>query len=451
MIIEALLPVQGLSPSGPNGKARNAGRRPAPGIIRSFRISRFRFRVYNAASMQFSPIPAALDDLRAGRFVIVVDGADRENEGDLVLAAQFAHEENIAFMIRHTGGVVCLALHNSIADHLDLPAMVEHNTSKRTTPFTVSIEAREGITTGISAFDRARTIQAAINPTAHADDLLRPGHVFPLRAQDGGVLCRAGHTEASVDLMKLTGLRMGAVISELMNDDGTMMRLPALTEFSKKHDIKIISIADLVAHRRRFETFVRLAAQTDLETTTGVWKFSVFDDHLHGKQHTAMTMGTIDPLTPVLVRVHSECLTGDVFHSLHCDCGMQLDASMERIAQEGTGVLVYLRQEGRGIGLANKIRAYELQHAGLDTVEANKALGFAPDLREYGIGAQILKELGVGKMCLMTNNPKKIIGLEGFGLEVVEQIPLELFAKSERQKKYLKTKKETMNHDLRSI
>ncbi len=397
----------------------------------------------------FAPVIEALDALRAGQFLIVVDDADRENEGDLVFAAQFATPEKLAFIIRHTGGVVCLALSNVIADKLELPAMVTDNTSKRATPFTVSIEAREGVETGISARDRATTILKSIHPAAKPEDLSRPGHVFPLRAQDGGVLWRTGHTEASVDLCRLSGLREGAVISELMHEDGTVMRVPALTEFAKTHDIKMISIADLVAYRRRTETFVRHEAKTLLETEKGTWTFHVFDDVLHKKQHTALTMGDIAATNPVLVRMHSECLTGDVFHSLHCDCGAQLDRAMDMIREEGTGVIVYLRQEGRGIGLANKIRAYELQHAkGMDTVDANRALGFQDDLREYGIGAQILKELGVGKMRLLTNNPKKIVGLEGYGLEAIEQVPLQTSVKSERQKKYLMTKKEKLQHTI---
>jgi 3,4-dihydroxy 2-butanone 4-phosphate synthase/GTP cyclohydrolase II len=399
-------------------------------------------------AMSFAPITDALDALRAGQFVIVVDDPNRENEGDLVLAAQFVDAEKIAFTIRHTGGVLCLALSNDIADQLELPAMVSRNTSRRSTPFTVSIEAADGVTTGISAADRARTIQAAINPAARASDLARPGHVFPLRAQEGGVLWRTGHTEASIDLCKLAGLRSGAVISELMNDDGTMMRVSDLETFATAHDIVMISIADLVAYRRRTETFVRSVANTTLETEKGTWTVAVFDDLLHQKQHVALSMGTMDPMHPTLVRMHSKCLTGDVFHSLHCDCGMQLDRAMDVIASEGNGVIVYLRQEGRGIGLANKIRAYELQHLGLDTVEANRALGLPDDLREYGIGAQILKEIGVGKIRLFTNNPRKVVGLEGYGLEIVERVPLQIPPRSEKQRKYLRAKQEKLRHDL---
>ncbi|OGJ59393.1 GTP cyclohydrolase II, partial [Candidatus Peribacteria bacterium RIFCSPHIGHO2_01_FULL_51_9] len=309
----------------------------------------------------------------------------------------------------------------------------------------------QGITTGISAKDRTHTIRTAINPVGKPSDLSRPGHVFPLRAQDGGVLVRAGHTEASVDLVKLTGLRAGAVGSELMHDDGTMMRLPALQKFAKKHDLPLISIADLIAYRRRHETFVRCEAQATLETAMGAWDIRVFQDNVHHREHLVLVKGAIDPMKPTLVRVHSECLTGDVFHSHHCDCGLQLDAAMRQIEREGSGVIVYMRQEGRGIGLANKIRAYALQQKGLDTVEANERLGFSADLREYGIGAQILKEVGVGKLRLLTNNPKKVVGLEGFGLEIIEQIPLEITPKTDAQRRYLKTKKEKMGHVLRHV
>jgi 3,4-dihydroxy 2-butanone 4-phosphate synthase/GTP cyclohydrolase II len=397
------------------------------------------------------PIKQAVDALKSGKFIIIIDDADRENEGDLVLAAQFATEEKLAFIIRHTGGVVCLALSGAIADQLDLPAMVEHNTSKRATPFTVSIEARDGVDTGISAADRAKTIRAAISPAARPEDLTRPGHVFPLRARDGGVLWRSGHTEASVDLCRIAGLREGAVISELMNDDGTMMRLPDLKVFGRKHGIPIVSTAEIIAYRQRTESLIILEARSQLETRHGEWEISVYLDLLHRKEHVALKMGDIDSKTPTLVRVHSECITGDAFGSRHCDCGEQLELAMQRISREGRGVLVYLRQEGRGIGLVNKIRAYALQHLGLDTVEANRALGLPDDIREYGIGAQILRDLGVGKMRLLTNNPKKVIGLRGFGLEIVEQIPIEISPKNERQRRYLKAKKEKLHHRLKKV
>lgn len=394
-------------------------------------------------------ITGAIETLRNGGMLIVVDDENRENEGDLVIAAEHAGESALAFFIRHTGGVVCLSLSNTIADQLDLPDMVARNTSSRGTPFTVSIEAAEGVTTGISAKDRATTIAAAINNVAKPQDLHRPGHVFPLRAKDGGVLVRAGHTEASVDLCKLAGLREGAVISELMNEDGTMMRLPELEAFSKEHDIPIVNIADIIAYRRKHETLIRKEAETILETETGDWNMSVYTDSLSDAEHVALTFGNINPLKPTLVRVHSECLTGDAFGSLHCDCGAQLDAAMSTIAKEGSGIIVYMRQEGRGIGLANKIKAYQLQREeGLDTVEANERLGFPMDLRTYGIGAQILKDVGAGHIRLLTNNPKKVVGLEGYGLHLLEQVPLEVPAKSERQKTYLQTKRDKMGHVL---
>lgn len=400
----------------------------------------------------FSPIPQVLDAFREGQMVIVVDDEDRENEGDLVLAAQGVTQEKMAFIIRHTGGVVCLALSNAIADQLDLPPMVPRNTSLRGTPFTVSIEAAVGIETGISAQDRVQTVRAAISPVARPEDLRRPGHVFPLRAQDGGVLWRAGHTEAAVDLCRLAGVREGAVISELMHDDGTMMRLSALEGFSQQHGLLLVSIADLIAYRHQMETFIRLVAESDLATETGLWRMKVYYETLHNVEHVALMKGTIEPLDPVLVRVHSECLTGDVLHSQHCDCGSQLQCAMEMIAAEGKGVLLYMRQEGRGIGLANKVRAYDLQQReGLDTVEANQKLGLPVDLREYGIGAQILKDIGVGHLRLLTNNPKKMNGLQGYGLHVLAQVPIEIPPRNASQRRYLKAKKEKMGHILRHV
>jgi len=400
----------------------------------------------------FASVPQALETLRSGKMIIVVDDEARENEGDLVMAAEHITEEAMAFIIRHTGGVVCLSLSNVIADHLRLPPMVNENSSKRHTPFTVSIEAVEGVDTGISAHDRVRTVRAAIDPASSPSDLARPGHVFPLRAQDGGVLVRAGHTEASVDLCRMAGLREGAVISELMHDDGRMMRLPALQEFAQSHGLLILRIADLIAERRHTESFVCREASSLLQTKTGEWTVTVYRDTLNNKEHAALTKGTITPEEAVLVRVHSECLTGDTLGSVRCDCGHQLQTAMRVIEREGKGVVLYLRQEGRGIGLANKIRAYALQqNDGLDTVEANERLGFLPDLREYGIGAQILKDLKVGRMRILTNNPKKVIGLKGYGLEITEQVPIELTEQSPEQHKYLKTKKEKMGHTMRFV
>ena len=396
----------------------------------------------------FATIPEALEALRQGKMIIVVDDEQRENEGDWVVAAQHMTTEKMAFFIRNTGGVVCLSLSNDIADTLELPPMVARNTSVRGTPFTESIEAAQNVTTGISAHDRTTTVAAAINPVAVPEDLCRPGHVFPLRAEDGGVLVRAGHTEASVDLCKLAGLRQGAVISELMHEDGSMMRLPDLQTFAKTHDIELMSIADLIAYRRKNETFIRKEAESILETQTGEWTMRVYTETIHNSEHVALIKGNIEPLIPTLVRVHSECLTGDAFGSLHCDCGAQLDAAMEQIEAEGSGVVVYMRQEGRGIGLANKVRAYNLQEQGLDTVEANEKLGFPMDLRTYGIGAQILKDCGVGHMRLLTNNPKKVVGLEGYGLHLTEQVPLRTELTTEKQKKYVRTKIEKMGHTL---
>ncbi|PIR53124.1 bifunctional 3,4-dihydroxy-2-butanone-4-phosphate synthase/GTP cyclohydrolase II [Candidatus Peregrinibacteria bacterium CG10_big_fil_rev_8_21_14_0_10_49_10] len=401
--------------------------------------------------MSLSPIQDAITALQEGRFVIIVDDENRENEGDLVLAADCISEEKMAFIIRHTGGVVCLPMSNAIADQLDLPPMVRQNTSKYGTPFTVSVEAAEGVATGISAKDRAHTVKTAVSTVAKAEDLSRPGHIFPLRSCAGGVLVRAGHTEASVDLCTLAGLRHAAVLSELMHDDGTMMRVPSLTDFAQEHNIPIISIEDLIAFRHRREVFVRREAETELETETGAWRLLVYRDTLSNQEHVALVKGDITGTEPTLVRVHSECLTGDTFGSVHCDCGEQLNLALEKIEQEGKGALLYLRQEGRGIGLINKIHAYALQNTGLDTVEANQRLGFSSDLRQYGIGAQILKDIGLGNIRLLTNNPKKITGLNGYGLHVVEQCSLEVESLTPKQRTYLRTKKEKMGHWLKHV
>ncbi|MER3443883.1 MAG: bifunctional 3,4-dihydroxy-2-butanone-4-phosphate synthase/GTP cyclohydrolase II [Armatimonadota bacterium] len=395
-----------------------------------------------------SPIPELLEELRAGRPVIVVDDEDRENEGDLVLAAEHATTAWMAFMIRYTGGVVCLAMTEAWADRLELPPMVRDNTAPRGTAFTVSIEAREGVSTGISAADRATTVRLAAQDGATAADFVRPGHIFPLRARDGGVLRRAGHTEASVDLCRLAGLKPVAAISELMHDDGNMMRLPAILEFAQRHGLKVGSIADLIRYRlERGDYFVVREAAAALPTRYGEFRILGYRDTLTGQEHAALVMGEVAGDDPVLVRMHSECLTGDAFHSLRCDCGFQRDLALERIAQEGRGALVYLRQEGRGIGLVNKIRAYALQDTGLDTVEANLALGFPPDLREYGVGAQILRDLGVRRLRLLTNNPRKVRALSGFGLEVLERVPLWV-GDNPHNAKYLAAKRERLGHWL---
>ena len=399
-----------------------------------------------ACERALSTTQELIDELKAGRPVVMVDDENRENEGDIIIPADLASQEILAFTIRYTGGVICLAMTNKIADHLELPPMVEHNSTPRKTAFTVSIEARTGVDTGISAKDRATTICATVKAGVTAADLVRPGHVFPLRARDGGVLRRAGHTEAAVDICRLAGLSPCGAVSELMHDDGTMMRLPAIKKFCAQHSLKVGSIADLIAYRLERDMFVKPVAKAKLPTQFGDFELHGFLDEFRGNEHIALTLGDVrDGGEPVLVRMHSECLTGDALGSLRCDCGAQRDAAMAAIAKEGRGVLVYLRQEGRGIGLLNKIRAYALQDEGADTVEANERLGFAPDLRDYSVGAQMLRHLGVRDLKLMTNNPGKIDALTGFGMRVVERVPVRV-GENTHNEKYLATKAAKLGH-----
>lgn len=398
--------------------------------------------------MSLISMEEAIQQIKSGRMVILVDDEDRENEGDLTIAAQFVTPEVINFMAKYGRGLVCLALTGEKVDSLGLPPMVEHNTCRFSTGFTVSIEARSGVTTGISAADRATTIQTAIADDAKPEDLVRPGHVFPLRAVNGGVTVRTGQTEGSVDLARLAGLKPAAVICEIMDDDGTMARMPSLEKFSEKHNIGICTIADLIEYRMRTESFVRRVVETTIPTAhAGKFKIILYENDMDSYQHIALVKGEIDPEQPILVRVHSECLTGDIFGSMRCDCGDQLHTAMKMMDAEGAGVLLYIRQEGRGIGLANKLKAYCLQDQGLDTVEANVELGFKPDMRNYGIGAQVLVDLGVKKMRLITNNPKKLIGLQGYGLSIVEQVPIRI-EPNEFNRCYLECKQLKMGHLL---
>ncbi len=399
---------------------------------------------------KFNSIDEAIEELQKGRMIILVDDEDRENEGDLCMAAEKVNPEAINFMAKYGRGLICLSLTPERVEELKLPMMTDENSSPYGTAFTISIEAKKGVTTGISAHDRAKTILTAIDPRTKPEDLARPGHVFPLKARPGGVLQRVGHTEGSVDLARLAGLYPAGVICEIMNDDGTMARVPELMEFAKKHNLKIVTIKDLIKYRMRAERLIKRVAVTKLPTEHGEFTAIGYTNYVDSGLHIALVKGEIRPDEPVLVRVHSECLTGDVFHSKRCDCGEQLHRAMEMVEKEGKGVILYMRQEGRGIGLENKLKAYELQDKGLDTVEANIQLGFKPDLRDYGLGAQILVDLGVRSMRLMTNNPKKIVGLEGYGLKVVERVPIEI-KPHEKNLIYLKTKKKKLGHLLENV
>jgi 3,4-dihydroxy 2-butanone 4-phosphate synthase/GTP cyclohydrolase II len=392
-------------------------------------------------------IEEVIDDYRNGKLVIIVDDEERENEGDLACAASLCDAEKINFMAKYGRGLICISMEGQRLDELQIPMMVQQNTSRFETAFTISVEARDGTTTGISAHDRAVTIKKLCDPDARPHDFVMPGHMFPIRAKDGGVLVRTGQTEASLDLAKLAGLFPAGVICEVMNDDGTMSRMPQLEKFSEIHSIKIVSVADLIRFRTAREKLIKRVATTKLPTFSGDFEIIAFEDGMTRAIHLVLLKGAINPDQPMLVRVHSECFTGDVLGSNRCDCGDQLHRAMELVQEEGSGIILYLRQEGRGIGLVNKLLAYTLQDQGLDTVEANAELGFAPDLRDYGIGAQILADLGVKKIRLLTNNPRKIVGLEGYGLEVVQRVPLEI-TPGKNNARYLSTKKEKLGHLL---
>jgi 3,4-dihydroxy 2-butanone 4-phosphate synthase/GTP cyclohydrolase II len=398
--------------------------------------------------MTLATIPEAIKDIKDGKFVIIIDDEDRENEGDLVIAAEKVTTESINFMATHGRGLICMPMTGQRLDELRIPMMASNNTSRFGTAFSVSVEAREGTSTGISAADRARTVQVLADPKSRHEDIVMPGHMFPLRARDGGVLVRAGQTEATVDLARMAGLTPAGVCCEIMNEDGTMARFPQLRVFARKHGLKIISVADLIAYRYRHERLVQRVAEARLPTPFGEFKVIAYKSSTDPAEHLALVMGDVAKDEPVLVRVHSQCLTGDVFHSLRCDCGEQIEMSMKKIAEEGRGVVLYMRQEGRGIGIHNKIKAYALQDEGMDTVEANISLGFKADHRDYGVGAQILADLGVHSMRLMTNNPKKISGLESYGLKIVEQLPITT-QPNPHNRRYLSTKQKKLGHLLK--